>query len=74
MGEESRGKGVNVALVPRMNLARAPAARRNWEGCQYCSFKFRESSLTICECIGRQSACWWWSEQFRTACRVTLLR
>ena len=48
MGEEFRGKGVNVALVPMMNLARAPAAGRNWEGCEYRSFKFPESSLTIC--------------------------
>lgn len=32
MGEEFRGKGVNVALTPMMNLARAPAAGRNWEG------------------------------------------
>ena len=34
MGEEFRGKGVNVALAPMMNLARAPAAGRNWEGCK----------------------------------------
>ncbi|KAJ7741326.1 glycoside hydrolase family 3 protein [Mycena metata] len=32
MGAEFRGKGVNVALGPMMNLARAPAAGRNWEG------------------------------------------
>lgn len=32
MGEEFRGKGVNVALAPMMNLARVPAAGRNWEG------------------------------------------
>ncbi|KAJ7069487.1 glycoside hydrolase family 3 protein [Mycena amicta] len=32
MGAEFRGKGVNVALGPMMNLMRAPAAGRNWEG------------------------------------------
>ncbi|KZS95892.1 glycoside hydrolase family 3 protein [Sistotremastrum niveocremeum HHB9708] len=32
MGQEFRGKGVHVALGPMMNLARAPAAGRNWEG------------------------------------------
>ncbi|KAI0757133.1 beta-glucosidase, partial [Daedaleopsis nitida] len=32
MGAEFRGKGVHVALAPMMNLMRAPAAGRNWEG------------------------------------------
>lgn len=32
LGEEFRGKGVNIALGPAMNLARAAAAGRNWEG------------------------------------------
>ncbi|KAI0774767.1 beta-glucosidase [Trametes elegans] len=32
MGAEFRGKGINVALAPMMNLMRAPAAGRNWEG------------------------------------------
>ncbi|THH08730.1 hypothetical protein EW145_g2510 [Phellinidium pouzarii] len=32
IGEEHRGKGVNVALGPMMNMMRAPAAGRNWEG------------------------------------------
>lgn len=32
MGAEFRGKGVNVALGPMMNLVRAPEAGRNWEG------------------------------------------
>ncbi|KAJ4476762.1 beta-glucosidase [Lentinula aciculospora] len=32
MGQEFYGKGVNVALGPMMNLMRAPAAGRNWEG------------------------------------------
>jgi len=32
LGQEFRGKGVNVHLGPMMNLARAPAAGRNWEG------------------------------------------
>ncbi|KAH6917184.1 cellulose-binding beta-glucosidase [Coprinopsis sp. MPI-PUGE-AT-0042] len=32
LGAEFRGKGVNVALSPAMNVQRAPAAGRNWEG------------------------------------------
>ncbi|ELU39442.1 glycoside hydrolase family 3 protein [Rhizoctonia solani AG-1 IA] len=32
LGEEFRGKGVNVALGPAMNLARVAAGGRNWEG------------------------------------------
>ncbi|PAV15192.1 glycoside hydrolase family 3 [Pyrrhoderma noxium] len=32
MGEEFKGKGVHVALGPMMNIMRAPAAGRNWEG------------------------------------------
>ncbi|KAI0815283.1 glycoside hydrolase family 3 protein [Irpex lacteus] len=32
MGQEFRGKGVNVQLGPFMNIMRAPAAGRNWEG------------------------------------------
>lgn len=32
MGAEFKGKGVHVALGPMMNLMRAPAAGRNWEG------------------------------------------
>ncbi|EJD46362.1 beta-glucosidase [Auricularia subglabra TFB-10046 SS5] len=32
MGAEFRGKGVHVQLGPMMNLARVPAAGRNWEG------------------------------------------
>lgn len=32
LGAEFRGKGVNVALGPDMNIARVPAAGRNWEG------------------------------------------
>ncbi|KAK6984968.1 glycoside hydrolase family 3 protein [Favolaschia claudopus] len=32
MGQEFKGKGVHVALGPMMNLMRAPAAGRNWEG------------------------------------------
>ncbi|TFK76897.1 glycoside hydrolase family 3 protein [Pluteus cervinus] len=32
LGSEFRGKGVNVALGPMMNIVRAPAAGRNWEG------------------------------------------
>lgn len=32
LGAEHRGKGVNVVLGPDMNLARVPAAGRNWEG------------------------------------------
>lgn len=32
IGSEHRGKGVTVALGPMMNIMRAPAAGRNWEG------------------------------------------
>ncbi|KAI0348699.1 glycoside hydrolase family 3 protein [Trametopsis cervina] len=32
MGQEFRGKGVNVQLGPYMNLMRAPASGRAWEG------------------------------------------
>ncbi|KAI0639272.1 beta-glucosidase [Trametes polyzona] len=32
MGEEFKGKGIHVALGPMMNIMRAPAAGRNWEG------------------------------------------
>ncbi|KAF7345699.1 Glycoside hydrolase family 3 protein [Mycena venus] len=32
IGQEFKGKGVNVGLGPMMNLMRAPAAGRNWEG------------------------------------------
>jgi beta-glucosidase len=32
MGKEFRGKGVNIALSPMMNMHRAPLGGRNWEG------------------------------------------
>jgi beta-glucosidase len=32
MGQEFRGKGVNVQLGPHMNIMRAPASGRAWEG------------------------------------------
>jgi beta-glucosidase len=32
LGREFHGKGINVALGPMTNLARVPAAGRNWEG------------------------------------------
>ena len=32
IGEEFKGKGVNVGLGPMMNIARIPQAGRNWEG------------------------------------------
>lgn len=32
MGEEFRGKGINVALGPMMNLGRISQGGRNWEG------------------------------------------
>ncbi|KAG6911801.1 hypothetical protein DXG01_000048 [Tephrocybe rancida] len=39
MGAEFRGKGVNVALGPMMNIVRAPAAGRNWESRDAGSFQ-----------------------------------
>jgi beta-glucosidase-like glycosyl hydrolase len=32
MGQEHRGKGVNVALTPMINLGRVPNGGLNWEG------------------------------------------
>ena len=32
MGEEFRGKGVNVALGPDLNMMRSPEGGRIWEG------------------------------------------
>ncbi|THH07422.1 hypothetical protein EW145_g3390 [Phellinidium pouzarii] len=32
MAQEFKGKGVHIALGPMMNIMRAPAAGRNWEG------------------------------------------
>ena len=32
IGREHRGKGVNVALGPMMNMGRVPQGGRNWEG------------------------------------------
>ncbi|CCO27797.1 hypothetical protein BN14_01785 [Rhizoctonia solani AG-1 IB] len=32
LGAEFKGKGVHVALGPAVNIARVPAAGRNWEG------------------------------------------
>ncbi|EIW74755.1 glycoside hydrolase family 3 protein [Coniophora puteana RWD-64-598 SS2] len=32
MGEEFKGKGVNIALGPMMNMGRVPQGGRNWEG------------------------------------------
>jgi beta-glucosidase-like glycosyl hydrolase len=32
MGKEQKGKGVNVALGPMMNMGRVAQGGRNWEG------------------------------------------
>ena len=32
MGQEHRGKGVNIALGPMMNIGRIAQGGRNWEG------------------------------------------
>jgi hypothetical protein len=32
IGQENRGKGVNIALGPMMNMGRVAAGGRNWEG------------------------------------------
>lgn len=31
-GKEFRGKGINIALAPMMNIGRVAAGGRNWEG------------------------------------------
>ena len=32
IGREHKGKGINIALGPMMNLYRVPQAGRSWEG------------------------------------------
>ncbi|KAJ6459974.1 glycoside hydrolase superfamily [Mycena sanguinolenta] len=53
MGKEHRGKGVNVALGPMTNLARQPAAGRNWEG--FGADPFLSGAATVATIEGYQS-------------------
>ncbi|EIW64808.1 beta-glucosidase [Trametes versicolor FP-101664 SS1] len=54
MGAEFRGKGINVALGPMMNLMRAPAAGRNWEGAGGDPFLTGEVAFEMIEGIQSQ--------------------
>jgi beta-glucosidase len=47
MGEEQRGKGVMIQLAPMINLARVPAAGRNFES-------FGEDPYLAAELVGRE--------------------
>ncbi|KAJ7908199.1 glycoside hydrolase superfamily [Mycena leptocephala] len=53
MGQEHRGKGVNVALGPMTNLGRQAAAGRNWEG--FGGDPFLAGSATAATIEGYQS-------------------
>ncbi|KAJ7745226.1 glycoside hydrolase superfamily [Mycena maculata] len=53
MGQEHRGKGVNVALGPMTNMGRAPEAGRNWEG--YGGDPFLAGAATAATVEGYQS-------------------
>ncbi|KAJ6584015.1 glycoside hydrolase family 3 protein [Mycena vulgaris] len=55
MGAEFRGKGVNVALGPMMNLMRAPAAGRNWEGFGADAYLSGEGAFETYNRTGMQS-------------------
>jgi beta-glucosidase len=53
MGEEQRGKGVTIQLAPMMNLARVPAAGRNFES--YGEDPYLAGELAAREVLGIQS-------------------
>ncbi|CAL1696581.1 unnamed protein product [Somion occarium] len=58
MGAEFKGKGVHVALGPMMNLMRAPAAGRNWEGGggdPYLSGEIAFETITGIQSVGVQA-------------------
>ena len=52
MGEEHRGKGVNVALSPMANMGRVAAGGRNWEVNECSSYGFE---LLVSDAIDRDS-------------------
>ncbi|KAG6828183.1 hypothetical protein H0H92_008842 [Tricholoma furcatifolium] len=54
MGQEHRGKGVNVALGPMMNMGRNPEGGRNWEGFGADPFLTGEAAYETI--LGMQSA------------------
>ncbi|KAF7314428.1 Fn3-like domain-containing protein [Mycena kentingensis (nom. inval.)] len=53
LGEEHRGKGVNVALAPMTNMARVAAGGRNWEG--FGADPFLSGAATAATIAGMQS-------------------
>ncbi|KAK7005807.1 beta-glucosidase [Favolaschia claudopus] len=53
MGEEHRGKGVNVALGPMTNMGRVAAGGRNWEG--FGGDPFLSGAATVATIEGIQS-------------------
>ncbi|KAI0768458.1 beta-glucosidase [Trametes elegans] len=58
MGSEFKGKGVHVALGPMMNLMRAPASGRNWEGAggdPYLSGELAFETVTGIQSVGVQA-------------------
>jgi len=53
MGQEYRGKGVNIALTPMMNLARVAKGGRNWEG--FGADPYLTSQCAVQSILGVQS-------------------
>ena len=53
MGAQMRGKGVMIQLAPMMNLARSPAAGRNFEG--FGEDPFLSAELAAADVVGIQS-------------------
>jgi len=53
MGKEYRGKGVNIALTPMMNLARVAKGGRNWEG--FGADPYLTSQCAVQSILGVQS-------------------
>jgi len=53
MGQEYRGKGVNIALTPMMNLGRVAKGGRNWEG--FGADPYLTSQCAVQSILGVQS-------------------
>lgn len=60
MGAEFRGKGINVALGPMMNMMRAPAGGRSWEGFGADPFLASEGSVATINGIQSQGVQAWY--------------